>query len=100
MPLLDKAFKPADELDLPRVTYSASSEWLIADLDRAIELLPDVWNVHDYGRASKGAAYAVKSIDRKSAAKGQSVSVRVDSVGRRIINKNQKSSRYEPTTHH
>src|SRR5690606_33209642 len=62
MPLLDKAFKPDDELDLPRLTYSESSEWLIADLDRAIELLPDVWSQNEYGRASKGAAYAVKSM--------------------------------------
>ncbi|MFN3801026.1 RagB/SusD family nutrient uptake outer membrane protein, partial [Belliella pelovolcani] len=62
MPILDKAFTPDDNLDLPRLTYSESSEWIMEDLDIAIELLPHVWNDNEFGRATKGAAYAVKSM--------------------------------------
>ncbi|GGZ13169.1 carbohydrate-binding protein [Echinicola pacifica] len=62
MPKLDKAYTPNDDLDLPRLTYSESSEWLIADLDIAISLLPHSWNENEYGRATKVAAMSVKSM--------------------------------------
>ena len=62
MPILENSFTPDDDLDLPRLTYSESSEWIMEDLDRAIEFLPHVWNDNEYGRATKGAAYAVKSM--------------------------------------
>ena len=62
MPLLDKAYAPDDNLDLERLTYAESSEWLITDLDKAIGLLPDTWGSIEFGRATKGAAMAVKSM--------------------------------------
>lgn len=62
MPILDKAYTPSDDLDLPRVTYSESSEWLISDLDKAINLLPHKWNDNEFGRATKASAMAVKSM--------------------------------------
>ena len=62
MPLLDKAFASNDDLDLVRLTYSESTEWLLTDLDRAIELLPDAWGDIEFGRATKGAALAIKSM--------------------------------------
>lgn len=62
MPLLDTAYAPDDDLDLERLTYSESSEWLISDLDKAIGLLPDTWGDIEFARATKGAAMAVKSM--------------------------------------
>lgn len=62
MPKLDKSFTPDDDLDLPRMTYSESSEWIMEDLDKSIELLPHIWNDNEFGRATKGSAYAVKSM--------------------------------------
>ncbi|ALJ06461.1 hypothetical protein APS56_15555 [Pseudalgibacter alginicilyticus] len=62
MPALDKAFSSNDNTDLERLTYSQSSELLIEDLNKAIPLLPDVWNENEFGRVTKGAAMAVKSM--------------------------------------
>lgn len=62
MPALDKAFSSDDDTDLERLTYSESSELLVADLDKAIAILPDVWNDNEFGRVTKGAAMAVKSM--------------------------------------
>ncbi|WP_372757224.1 RagB/SusD family nutrient uptake outer membrane protein [Mariniflexile sp.] len=62
MPILDKAFAPDDDTDLNRLTYSESTEWLLTDLDLAISLLPDTWGDIEFGRVTKGAAMAVKSM--------------------------------------
>ena len=62
MPVLDRVFTMEDNLDLPRLTYHQSTEWLISDLDKAIELLPDYWTSSDVGRATKVSAMAVKSM--------------------------------------
>lgn len=62
MPIFDKAYSPADNLDLPRVSYHESSEWLISDLDKAVELLPHVWPSTETGRATKASAMAVKEM--------------------------------------
>jgi hypothetical protein len=60
--LIDKAYDSDDVLDLERLTYSESSEWLIEGLDQAIELLPDAWDDANKGRADKVAAMSVKSM--------------------------------------
>lgn len=62
MPLLDKAYSSNDDTDLNRLSYSESTEWLLTDLDKAISLLPDTWNDNEFGRVTKGAAMAVKSM--------------------------------------
>jgi hypothetical protein len=62
MPLLDKSFATDDNLDLARLTYSESTEWLLSDLNEAIMLLPDKWNDNEFGKPTKGAAMAVKSM--------------------------------------
>src|SRR5690606_37089949 len=62
MPIFDKAYTPNDNLDLERVSYQESSDWLISDLDKAINLLPDVWPLEETGRATKIAAMAVKGV--------------------------------------
>ncbi|WP_073247230.1 RagB/SusD family nutrient uptake outer membrane protein [Flavobacterium flevense] len=62
MPILDKAFDPDDNTDIERLTYLESTEWMLTDLDKAISLLPDTWGNLEFGRATKGAAMAVKSM--------------------------------------
>jgi hypothetical protein len=62
MPILDKSFNSNDNTDLDRLTYSESTEWLLTDLDKAIDLLPATWGDIEFGRATKGAAMAVKSM--------------------------------------
>ncbi|MCG1035816.1 RagB/SusD family nutrient uptake outer membrane protein [Polaribacter sargassicola] len=62
MPILDKAYSSDDDTDLYRVSYSESTEWLLTDLDKAIAILPDRWDNAEFGRVTKGAAMAVKSM--------------------------------------
>ncbi len=62
MPLLDRVISPSDEYDLPRLTYHESTEWLIADCERAAKLLPDYWPSEDVGRATKVSAMSLKSM--------------------------------------
>lgn len=47
--------------DLPRSTYGETLAFLLQDLDNAISLLPDEWTGAHYGRATKGAAMALKA---------------------------------------
>ena len=62
MPIIDKTFGGSDNLDLPRLTYQESNAWLLEELDRAIDLLPEVWPQNELGRANKGMAYAAKNL--------------------------------------
>lgn len=62
MPILDRIYTPGEDVDFPRLTYHESTEWLMSDLDKAIELLPDYWSSGDVGRATKVSAMAVKSM--------------------------------------
>lgn len=62
--LLDKA-ETVDEsgLDLPRSSYDSTLAFILKDLDAASALLPTDWAIpsKDYGRATKGAALALKA---------------------------------------
>lgn len=62
MPALDKVFSSDDDMDLPRMTYQESTEWLIQQVDKAIELLPHVWPNTETGRPTKVAGYALKEM--------------------------------------
>ncbi|MDX1471334.1 MAG: RagB/SusD family nutrient uptake outer membrane protein, partial [Flavobacteriaceae bacterium] len=62
MPIFDRVFSPNDDLDLNRLTYQESSEWLIEGLNKAIDLLPDTWGDAQYGRATKGSALGLRSM--------------------------------------
>lgn len=62
MPIYDKAYTPDDPMDMERLNYHESTEWLIEGLDRAIELLPEEWPVAKKGRPAKVSAMAVKSM--------------------------------------
>ncbi|MBK0382853.1 RagB/SusD family nutrient uptake outer membrane protein [Pedobacter sp. SD-b] len=62
LPIYDKAFNPNDDLDLPRSTYQESNDFVIKNMDRAIQMLPDKWDPNQTGRATKVAAMAVKEM--------------------------------------
>ena len=62
MPLFDKSYTPNDDLDMERLTYQESHEWVIEGLNQAIELLPEQWPEDEKGRATKTAAMAVRSM--------------------------------------
>ena len=62
MPIFDRVYSPSENLDMPRLTYQESTEWLISDMEKAIELLPHRWDDIQYGRATKGSAYGLRSM--------------------------------------
>ncbi|WP_209402368.1 RagB/SusD family nutrient uptake outer membrane protein [Pseudozobellia sp. WGM2] len=60
IPLIDKSLNPDDDLQIPRSSYDAVVDFIVEDLDKAIAALPSKQNA-DAGRATVGAAYALKS---------------------------------------
>lgn len=58
----DKVFTSESNMDLPRLSYQESTDWLVEDLDRAFELLPDVWPDAEKGRVTKSAALSLKGM--------------------------------------
>lgn len=60
MPLFDKAFDTDDEYDLPRLSYQESTDWMLEDIEAAIQLLPHKWSEDQVGRPDKAAAYAIR----------------------------------------
>lgn len=60
MPLLDKVYE-AGEDDIPRRTYRESHEWMMQDIDAAVEMLPTLWDDSNYGRPDKAAALGFRA---------------------------------------
>lgn len=60
--LFDKVFTPDTDMDLPRLTYHESTDWLVSDLEKAYELLPTNWDEAQKGRVTKAAALALKGM--------------------------------------
>lgn len=53
---------PANDMMLPRSSFDECVEYIVSELDKAAEVLPLVpASDRDYGRATKGAALAIKS---------------------------------------
>jgi hypothetical protein len=63
MPLLTEVdlFVPGDDLMRPRDTYRDCFAFIMDDLKKAIGMLPVILNTNEYGRATKGAAMALKA---------------------------------------
>lgn len=64
MPILDEKtglFVPGDNLMRPRNTYRECFTFIMNDLKTAIDSLPVTLNTNEYGRATKGAAMALKA---------------------------------------
>ncbi len=67
-PLLNKLFNSDDDGNMERLTYAQSNEYIIADMNEAIKLLPHKWEDLQTGRPTKSSAYAVKSMAQLYAA--------------------------------
>lgn len=62
VPLIDHTYPlDADKFDETRADLDEVADFIVKDLDRAAELLPVKYASDDYGRATKGAALALKS---------------------------------------
>ncbi|HET7732466.1 MAG TPA: RagB/SusD family nutrient uptake outer membrane protein, partial [Paludibacter sp.] len=63
MPILTEKdlFIPGDNLMRPRNTYRELFAFIMTDLNKAIEYLPVTLNTNEYGRATQGAALALKA---------------------------------------
>ena len=61
VPIADRVYKFDEDIDFPRNTYQECLDVILADIARAESLLPDDYNNSNYGRATKGAAMALKA---------------------------------------
>jgi hypothetical protein len=60
VPIVSKALSPSDEFKIPRSSYDETVGFIIKDLDSAAAILPGRSGI-EAGRATKGAALALKS---------------------------------------
>lgn len=61
IPLVEKTLSGEENLDLPRASYEDCVKMMVADCDMAANLLDATYAEADNGRATKGAAMALKS---------------------------------------
>jgi hypothetical protein len=63
VPLITKVYTVNDDINLPRSTYNECVDYILADLDKAATQLPTdaEYSPSNYGRATKGAALALKA---------------------------------------
>jgi hypothetical protein len=63
VPILDREYGVNDDINFPRKSYDECVAFMIADLDKALPLLGNDadYSASNYGRATKGAALALKS---------------------------------------
>lgn len=61
IPIIDKVYPLNEDIDFPRNTYAECLALIISDLDKAEPLLPADYNNSNYGRATTGAAKALRS---------------------------------------
>ncbi|MBD3592375.1 RagB/SusD family nutrient uptake outer membrane protein [Bacteroides sp. GM023] len=62
MPIFDKLFVGDGDEDLPRKTYHESHDWMMTDIEKAVTMLPDMWDDNNAGRPNKIAAMSFKSM--------------------------------------
>lgn len=61
IPIISKRLNPSDEISIPRSSIEECIEFIVQDCDEAIRLLPASQPSSMRGRATKGAALALKS---------------------------------------
>lgn len=61
VPLITKTFGLDDDMLLKRNSYEECISFIVTELDKASELLPVAYDDKNFGRATKGAAMALKS---------------------------------------
>lgn len=61
VPIIKKTYSLEDDFQAPRDSYEDCIEFIVEDCDMAASLLPLIQSGNDEGRATKGAAMALKS---------------------------------------
>ncbi|RKE56953.1 RagB/SusD family nutrient uptake outer membrane protein [Sphingobacterium detergens] len=61
VPLITKTFDLNSDMMVPRNTYDECIDFIVKELDKAANFLPLSYEGKDFGRATKGAALALKS---------------------------------------
>jgi hypothetical protein len=61
VPIIDKTFGLSDEFEVARNSYEETMNFIVADIDAAVPLLPAVQEGNDAGRITSGAALHLKS---------------------------------------
>ena len=61
VPIITKAYTLTDDLTVPRNSYEDCINFIVGQLDSAAMFLPETIGGNDLGRATKGAALALKS---------------------------------------
>ncbi len=61
IPIIDKAYTLDDEFLVARDSYEKSINFIVSDLDKAASMLPTTQTSVNLGRATKGAALAIKA---------------------------------------
>ena len=61
VPIIKKTFGLTDDFNVPRDSYDNCIKFIVSDLDSAAALLPLSYSGNNIGRATKGAALALKS---------------------------------------
>ncbi|HLT89027.1 MAG TPA: RagB/SusD family nutrient uptake outer membrane protein, partial [Sphingobacterium sp.] len=61
VPLVTDAYSLDSEFAVPRNSYEECIDFIVSECDKAAELLPEVHSGSNIGRATKGAALALKS---------------------------------------
>ena len=62
MPKLDKVFVGNGDEDIPRMTYHESHDWMMTDIEKALELLPAYWDENNVGRPDRMAALGFRAM--------------------------------------
>lgn len=61
VPIITEAYGLDDEFKAARNSYAECVDFMVSDCDQAAALLPDVQTGNNFGRATKGAALALKA---------------------------------------
>ncbi|MFC7000025.1 RagB/SusD family nutrient uptake outer membrane protein [Rufibacter roseus] len=61
VPIIERAYDVNESIDIPRSSYEEVVNFILADLKEAEVNLPEDYPISDYGRATQGAAMALKS---------------------------------------
>jgi len=61
VPIIDKVYELEDDFQIPRNTFAETVDFVVSELDKAADLLPVRHSGNNIGRATRGAALALKS---------------------------------------
>lgn len=61
VPIIESVYALDDDFQAPRNTFAETISFIVAELDKAAELLPVKHSANNIGRATRGAALALKS---------------------------------------